>query len=46
MRAGERRFVTLIHGVGLVVPSLLAQPRCLARQVSAAGPVEVVHTSQ
>ncbi|KAH9990912.1 hypothetical protein BJV77DRAFT_1010104 [Russula vinacea] len=24
MRAGERRFVTLVHGVGLVVPGLLA----------------------
>ena len=23
MRAGERRFVALVHGVGLVVPSLL-----------------------
>ena len=24
MRAGERRFVTLVHGVRLVVPGLLA----------------------
>ena len=24
MRVGERRFVALVHGVGLVVPSLLA----------------------
>ena len=36
MRAGERRFVALVHGVGLVVPGLLALS-CMASISGRAG---------